>query len=194
MSHFIEVEDRSKSMIKNGHDESRPYRKTKRDFLAKRARDRSASKSTTDLDKDSHRDLKIKSKSEECLFYRDFKKRPAFCTQLMDRTAAEGSAIKLTCSVIGSDIETAWYRNDVLLNNSHNYRIIESDSLHTLEIFSVSPEDSGEYTCVASNNYGEVFTFSHLKVYAGYEALPMSPTFTRPIKGIIFYIFIFNND
>lgn len=125
--------------------------------------------------------------SEEPL-YRDAKRKPIFTTTLMDRTAAENSSIKLICQIIGVDTHINWYRNSILLDANPRYIFRHKDGLATLEIFSVRPEDSGEYTCEAKNCYGDTMCSSFLKVFAGYEARPMPPIFTRSMKGrLIFF-------
>lgn len=100
--------------------------------------------------------------------YKDSKKRPVFSTHLMDRTAAENSAIKLTCNIMGIDNEIEWLRNGSPMQSSPRYRVQFRDGLATLEFFAVMADDSAEYTCVARNEHGESSTSSNLKVYQGY--------------------------
>ncbi|XP_059620294.1 muscle M-line assembly protein unc-89-like, partial [Phlebotomus argentipes] len=123
------------------------------------------------------------SSSHTALRHRDTRKKPYFTTSLMDRTAAEGSTIKLIANVMGdADSEVVWHRNHIPLESSSRHRTIFRDGLATLEIFGATPDDSAEYSCVVRNRYGQAESSSKLKVYEGFETTPMPPTFTRSIK------------
>lgn len=115
--------------------------------------------------------------------HRDAKKRPIFTTELMDRTAAENSTIKLTCNIIGIDTTVRWFRNSLPMDISTRYVTRFEDELATLELFSARPDDTAEYTCVARNQFGELSSSAYLKVYQGYELSSKAPIFTRPMKG-----------
>lgn len=115
--------------------------------------------------------------------HRDAKKKPIFSTELMDRTAAEHSTIKLTCNIIGIDTTVRWFRNSLPMDMSTRYVTRFEDELATLEIFSARPDDTAEYTCVARNQFGELSSSAYLKVYQGYELSSQAPIFTRPMKG-----------
>lgn len=115
--------------------------------------------------------------------FRDAKRKPVFTMPLVDRTAAENSSIKLTCQIIGIDASVRWYKQNTILDGNPKYVIRFCDGLATIEIFSVRPEDSGEYTCEAKNCYGETSCSANLKVYEGYEKRAMPPIFTRSMKG-----------
>lgn len=119
------------------------------------------------------------------MLHRDAKRKPIFSTELMDRTVTENSSIKLTCNILGIDIKIQWLKNGQPVNLTSRYRQEFTKGLATLEIFTVLPEDNGEYTCVARNNYGEQSSSSNLKVIPGYEKSPMPPIFTRSMKGNI---------
>ncbi|XP_066996546.2 titin homolog isoform X2 [Anabrus simplex] len=119
---------------------------------------------------------------------RDYRKKPVFCTRLTDRTAAQGSRIKLTCSVLGSpDPVVHWLRDGLPLETSskdRKFRTTCEDGLACLEVLEAAPGDSGEYTCVARNLHGETSSTATLKVYAGFEPAPFPPTFTRAIRDV----------
>lgn len=123
--------------------------------------------------------------SDETL-HRDAKRKPIFSTELMDRTAAENTTIKLTCNIIGIDTTVRWFRNSLPMEMSTRYMTRFEDGLATLEIFSARPDDTAEYTCVARNPFGELSTSAYLKVYQGYELSSQAPIFTRPMKGRCF--------
>ncbi|XP_057334928.1 titin-like isoform X2 [Microplitis mediator] len=115
---------------------------------------------------------------------RDRGKKPSFCTKLTDRTAAESSRIKLTCAVLGEPEPTVYWLKDgkLLPPSSNRHGTTMENGMVSLELYTVRPSDSGEYTCVARNLHGQACTEAKLKVYAGYEPTPTTPTFTRSIK------------
>lgn len=117
---------------------------------------------------------------------RDLKRKPVFSTHLTDRTAVEGSRVKLTCSVLSStDPKITWYKNGVILDNKLKYTTKFIDGLITLEVLNAVPSDSAEYSCTVENDNGTVNTSANLKVYPSFEASPIPPTFTRSIRGKI---------
>lgn len=121
---------------------------------------------------------------------RDSKRKPTFSTQLMDRTATEGSTVKLTTTALGVDCACVWSRNDKELENTSKHRMIfdKESGMAILEIFNVTPDDAGYYSCIVGNCYGQSETTAKLKVFEGYEQSPMPPTFTRVIRGKTGYI------
>ncbi|XP_037299652.1 titin homolog isoform X6 [Manduca sexta] len=114
---------------------------------------------------------------------RDLKRKPVFSTYLTDRTAVEGSRVKLTCSALSStELTITWYKNGVLLDNKLKYRTKFVDGLITLEVLNAVPSDSAEYSCTVENENGSISTSAILKVYPSFEASPIPPTFTRSIR------------
>ncbi|XP_063632972.1 titin homolog isoform X5 [Cydia splendana] len=114
---------------------------------------------------------------------RDVRRKPVFSTYLTDRTAVEGSRVKLTCSVLSSAEPTiTWYKNGVLIDNKLKYRTKFIDGLVTLEVMNAIPADSAEYNCTVENENGSVSSTATLKVYPSFEASPIPPTFTRSIR------------
>ncbi|KAM3969006.1 uncharacterized protein ACR2FA_003089 isoform 2-T2 [Aphomia sociella] len=114
---------------------------------------------------------------------RDIKRKPVFSTHLTDRTAVEGSRVKLMCSVLSlSDPVITWYRNGVIIDNKLKYRTKFVDGLITLEVLNAIPSDSAEYNCTVENENGSVSTSANLKVYPSFKASPIPPTFTRSIR------------
>ncbi|KAJ2954104.1 hypothetical protein O0L34_g2325 [Tuta absoluta] len=114
---------------------------------------------------------------------RDIKRKPVFSTYLTDRTAVEGSRVKLTCSVLSSsDPTVTWYKNGVVLDNKLKYRTKLVNGLITLEVLNAVPSDSAEYICTVENENGSVSSSANLKVYPSFEASPIPPTFTRSIR------------
>ncbi|CAK1588427.1 unnamed protein product [Parnassius mnemosyne] len=114
---------------------------------------------------------------------RDVKRKPVFSTYLTDRTAVEGSRVKLTCSVLASSEPIIlWYKNGVPLDDKLKYRTKYIDGLITMEVLNAVPSDSAEYSCTVETENGSVTTCANLKVYPSFEASPIPPTFTRSIR------------
>lgn len=128
---------------------------------------------------------KLKSEITSSNYYRDFKRKPIFSTLLTDRSAAEGSTVRFTTTAIGVDCNAQWLRNNRVLENDGKFRanFFPDSGMAVLEVHDACVEDSGEYSCVVSNCFGENVTASRLKVYGGFEKSPMPVTFTRTIRG-----------
>ncbi|KAJ0183997.1 hypothetical protein K1T71_000420 [Dendrolimus kikuchii] len=121
--------------------------------------------------------------SEKRAVARDLKRKPVFSTYLTDRTAVEGSRVKLTCSVLSSsDPSITWYKNGIILDSQLKYRTKCIDGLITLEVLNAVPSDSAEYSCTVENENGSVSSSANLKVYPSFEGFPIPPTFTRSIR------------
>ncbi|CAG4977771.1 unnamed protein product [Colias eurytheme] len=115
---------------------------------------------------------------------RDLKRKPVFSTHLTNRTAVEGSRVKLTCSVLSStEPVLKWYKNGVPIDDKQKYKIKFADGLITMELLNAIPSDSGDYSCTVENEHGSVTTSAKLKVYPSFEPSPIPPTFTRSIRG-----------
>ncbi|XP_045542085.1 uncharacterized protein LOC106716992 [Papilio machaon] len=114
---------------------------------------------------------------------RDVKRKPVFSTYLTDRTAVEGSRVKLTCSVLTTlEPKIVWFKNGVPLDNKFKYRTKSIDGLLTMEVLNAEPSDSAEYSCTVETENGSVTTSAILKVYPSFEVSPIPPTFTRSIR------------
>lgn len=113
--------------------------------------------------------------------------RPVFATTISDRTITENSSsVKFTCSVLSTECDISWEKNGIPIRPSSKYHQTFSDGLAILEIYDVSDNDAGKYSCVASNKYGECITSAKLKVYSGFKpTVSMPPTVTRQMKGMV---------
>ncbi|XP_041921393.1 myopalladin isoform X3 [Alosa sapidissima] len=98
---------------------------------------------------------------------------PVFTKSLQDVLASEGQLVVLECRVKGvPSPKVEWYREGTLIEDSPDFRILqkkprslaESEEICTLVIAEVFPEDSGTFTCTASNKYGTVSSIAALKV------------------------------
>ncbi|KAG2463356.1 MYPN protein, partial [Polypterus senegalus] len=84
---------------------------------------------------------------------------------LQDLTAYEGQLVVLECRVKGAPSpKVEWYREGTLIEDSPDFRILQKKEICTLVIAEVFPEDSGTFTCTASNKYGTVSSIASLNV------------------------------
>ncbi|XP_051935414.1 myopalladin isoform X1 [Hippocampus zosterae] len=100
---------------------------------------------------------------------------PVFTKSLQDLVASEGQLIVLECRVKGvPSPRVDWYKEAKIIEDSPDFRILqkkprspaESEEICTLVIAEVFTEDSGMFTCTASNNYGKTSSTATLKVKA----------------------------
>ncbi|XP_053559784.1 palladin isoform X2 [Bombina bombina] len=79
-----------------------------------------------------------------------------FIQKLRSQEVAEGSRVRLECRVAGNPTpEVRWFCEGKELHTSPDIHISsESDGLHSLVIAEAFEEDTGRYTCVASNSLG----------------------------------------
>ncbi|XP_070771966.1 myopalladin [Enoplosus armatus] len=98
---------------------------------------------------------------------------PVFTKSLQDLLASEGQLVVLECRVKGvPSPRVDWCREGKIIEDSPDFRILqkqprspaESEEICTLVIAEVFPEDSGMFTCTASNKYGTVSSTAALRV------------------------------
>ncbi|XP_028844826.1 myopalladin isoform X2 [Denticeps clupeoides] len=111
---------------------------------------------------------------------------PVFTKSLQDLYAQEGQLVVLECRVKGvPSPRVEWYREGTVIEDSPDFRILqkkprsmaESEEICTLVIAEVFPEDSGTFTCTASNKYGTVSSIAGLKV-KGNQSVKIESGFT----------------
>ncbi|KAM9848756.1 LOW QUALITY PROTEIN: palladin [Aulostomus maculatus] len=80
---------------------------------------------------------------------------PCFLQKLKSQEVAEGSPIRLECRVSGIPLPLVrWFCEGRELHNSPDIQIWRDGDLHTLVIAEAFEDDTGRYTCVASNSLG----------------------------------------
>uniref|UniRef100_A0A8C4WBV7 Myopalladin n=1 Tax=Gopherus evgoodei TaxID=1825980 RepID=A0A8C4WBV7_9SAUR len=98
---------------------------------------------------------------------------PVFTKMLQDISASEGQLVVFECRVKGAPSpKVEWYREGTLIQDSPDFRILqkkprsmtEPEEICTLVIAEVFSEDSGGFTCTASNKYGTVSSIACLTV------------------------------
>ncbi|XP_039483610.1 titin isoform X9 [Drosophila santomea] len=112
------------------------------------------------------------------------KGKPLFHTLLHDRTVSEGANLRLLCTVSGDEnTHIEWLKNHKPLPRGDNrYQTLFLNGEASLEIFAAVADDSGHYTCCASNDFGESLSHSQLRVYKHFQEAPLPSTFTQPIR------------
>ncbi|XP_030919454.1 myopalladin [Geospiza fortis] len=104
---------------------------------------------------------------------------PVFTKMLQDISASEGQLVVFECRVKGAPSpKVEWYREGTLIEDSPDFRILqkkprsmaEPEEICTLVIAEVFSEDSGSFTCTASNKYGTVSSIARLTVKAPEES------------------------
>ena len=66
-------------------------------------------------------------------------------------------------------IQVEWFWNGKPLKTGSRFRTFCDFGFVILEISPVYPEDSGEYSCRAFNDYGEAVTTATMKVQGNYQ-------------------------
>uniref|UniRef100_A0A674NX14 Palladin n=2 Tax=Takifugu rubripes TaxID=31033 RepID=A0A674NX14_TAKRU len=80
---------------------------------------------------------------------------PCFLQKLKSQEVAEGSPIHLECQVTGNPQPLVrWFCEGRELHNSPDIQISSDGVLHTLVISEAFEDDTGRYTCIASNCLG----------------------------------------
>ncbi|XP_075868965.1 triple functional domain protein isoform X3 [Nelusetta ayraudi] len=92
---------------------------------------------------------------------------PEFLTPISDAACESGDSVTLRCRVCGRPRATITWKgpdNCTLGNNGHHSISYSESDEATLRILRVSAEDSGVYTCVATNAVGSVSSSASLTV------------------------------
>lgn len=81
----------------------------------------------------------------------------------------EGESVTLECHISGHPPPTVtWYREDYKIESSMDFQITFKAGLARLVIREAFAEDSGRFTCTATNKAGSVSTSCHLHVKGKY--------------------------
>ncbi|MBN3324351.1 MYPN protein, partial [Atractosteus spatula] len=90
---------------------------------------------------------------------------PRFIQKLKSREVPEGSKVQLDCIVQGFPLpEVRWFCEGKELENSPDIQILNDGELHSLIITEAFEEDTGRYSCFASNFYGTDSTSAEIYI------------------------------
>ncbi|XP_047617402.1 myopalladin isoform X1 [Phacochoerus africanus] len=105
---------------------------------------------------------------------------PRFTQKLRSREVPEGTRVQLDCIVVGiPPPQVRWYCEGKELENSPDIHIIQAGNLHSLTIAEAFEEDTGRYSCFASNIYGTDSTSAEIYI----EGVSSSDSEGDPNKG-----------
>ncbi|XP_041087581.1 LOW QUALITY PROTEIN: myosin light chain kinase, smooth muscle [Polyodon spathula] len=91
---------------------------------------------------------------------------PRFLTRMQDLSKPEGSSVCLQCHIQGyPDPEVLWFRGEEPLRESSTIKMeYEEDGSCSLLLSNTSPEDTGLYSCKATNSQGEAVCSARLTI------------------------------
>lgn len=90
---------------------------------------------------------------------------PVFIKEMSNAEISIGDVAKLFVSVIGIPTpQIQWFFNGAMLTPSADYKFLFDGNDHSLIILFTKLEDEGEYTCIASNEYGQAMCSAYLKI------------------------------
>lgn len=92
-------------------------------------------------------------------------REPEFILKLRDRSAIEGSSVRLACRAMGTpEPGFQWFKDYKPISAGGRFDISQSVSGFTLVIKDCQVEDAGEYKCEATNKAGSVSTSCKITV------------------------------
>uniref|UniRef100_A0A3B4A252 Ig-like domain-containing protein n=1 Tax=Periophthalmus magnuspinnatus TaxID=409849 RepID=A0A3B4A252_9GOBI len=106
---------------------------------------------------------------------------PKFIQKLKSREVSEGSKVQLDCIVQGQPVpEVRWFCEGKELENCPDIQIITNGEHHSLIIAEAFEEDTGRYSCFASNFYGTDSTSAEIYVEEPLSSAP-EPLSSAPV-------------
>ncbi|VDM80870.1 unnamed protein product [Strongylus vulgaris] len=104
---------------------------------------------------------------------------PKFTSNMDDRQVNEGDTVKYTSTVEGFPEPTVeWFLNGEPVSKYPNITVTESAGQHTIEIKEITPEQSGELSCQASNAGG----MKKQNVILNVKRVGEAPTFAKNLE------------
>ncbi|KAF1666635.1 Palladin, partial [Aptenodytes patagonicus] len=101
--------------------------------------------------------------------------------ELQNSTASEGQVVVLECRVRGPPpIHVKWFRQGVEIQDSPDFRILQKKTF---------PEDSGLFTCTATNEHGSVTSSAQLTVCSANSESSSHESLTRESNSDDFHHF-----
>lgn len=111
--------------------------------------------------------------------------RLKFATQLRDRVAVVGQALRFACLVIGSDPDIHWLKDEKPVRHGKHVRSLTHDGMSVLDIDKVTLDMTGEFKCVARSEHCEdISTACYVRVFeARQDGDKAEPIFLLSIRG-----------
>ncbi|VDO19048.1 unnamed protein product, partial [Heligmosomoides polygyrus] len=104
---------------------------------------------------------------------------PKFTSNMDDRQVNEGETVKYTSTVEGyPEPAVEWLLNGEPVSKHANITVSDDAGKHTIEIKDITPEQSGELSCQASNSSG----MKKQNVALNVKRVGEAPTFTKNIE------------
>ncbi|KAH0621546.1 hypothetical protein JD844_022941 [Phrynosoma platyrhinos] len=103
--------------------------------------------------------------SDECDAYFIVREPPSFVKKPEPLQVLSGANITFTSIIKGTlPFDVKWFRGSVELVPGHRCNISLEESVAELELFDVHPVQSGDYTCIVTNEAGKISCTTHLFV------------------------------
>uniref|UniRef100_A0A8C0J0K4 Ig-like domain-containing protein n=1 Tax=Chelonoidis abingdonii TaxID=106734 RepID=A0A8C0J0K4_CHEAB len=110
---------------------------------------------------------------------------PGIRQAMTDVTTKLGEAAQMTCQIVGRPLpDIKWYRFGKELVQSRKYRMSSDGRTHTLTVITEEQEDEGVYTCMATNDVGEIETSGKLLLQAPPQFHPGFPLKEKYYAGV----------
>ncbi|XP_016940406.2 muscle M-line assembly protein unc-89 isoform X12 [Drosophila suzukii] len=107
---------------------------------------------------------------------REQARNPKFINFLSDRAVEAGQSVRLACAVDGPELSAKWFHNRKQLERDGCHRIINNNNILVLEVLNTTILDSGEYSCVISNQNDETSSSCIVTVYEIFKDEPKPPS------------------
>nr|XP_023685183.1 titin-like isoform X1 [Paramormyrops kingsleyae]XP_023685184.1 titin-like isoform X1 [Paramormyrops kingsleyae] len=110
--------------------------------------------------------------------------RPIFVMKPSSLRCTEGQTARFDVKVVGSPMpETFWFHNGKPVCNDYTHKmVVKEDSVQSLIVVPALPEDSGEWSVIAKNRFGQSSITMSLTVEA--KEIISQPRFVEKLKNI----------
>ncbi|XP_030829655.1 twitchin isoform X2 [Strongylocentrotus purpuratus] len=111
--------------------------------------------------------------------------KPVVIEELKDQDVKDGSRVSLRVKITGSPTKVTWYKDGKEVKESKEIRMSQAGDLYLLDILDVLPEDTGDYSIVASNPAGETKSIAAVFVEDSLEPGKSKPGKKQPVEEAI---------